>query len=125
MAIDEDRVLDSIIDRVRHFRTYDRYGNRRPTRITQEDLGDRLGVSRITVANLENRRKELSVPLLYSVCEALGVGLDDVLPSVGDMRSSAPPRVEWAGKQRALRAGEEKIAARLASLSEDGDEEDA
>lgn len=51
-------------------------------RITQAEVGERMGVSRASVANIEAGRQKLQVHQLYAIARALGFGdLGDILPT--------------------------------------------
>jgi transcriptional regulator with XRE-family HTH domain len=51
-------------------------------RITQAEVGERMGVSRASVANIEAGRQKLQVHQLYAIARALGFGdLSDILPT--------------------------------------------
>lgn len=57
-------------------------------RLTQEELGKRLGISRPSVANIERGRQQLSVSQLVRFAHVLGVMPEELLP-----------RIEAAGPQ--------------------------
>lgn len=77
--------------------------------ITQDDLAQRLGMSRPSVANIEKGRQQISVAQLLSFSKALGVAAASLLPTDTDdylqaplahkfPANATPQIVEWAEK---------------------------
>ena len=58
--------------------------------ISQEVLAERAGLSRATVANIENGRQRVSLHLFLDLAEALGVDACELLPQ----RASTPLSAE-------------------------------
>lgn len=76
---------------------------RKRSEITQVELGDRVGVVRTTIANLEAGRQSISLPLLYRIALALKCELNSLLPPIetslsdaGDITESPSKRGGWA-----------------------------
>lgn len=46
---------------------------------TQEELADRLGISRATVNSIENGKTEVKPVFLYAFCHLVGISEDDIL----------------------------------------------
>jgi transcriptional regulator with XRE-family HTH domain len=77
--------------------------------ITQDDLAQRLGMSRPSVANIEKGRQQISVSQLLSFSKALGVAAaslipvdpdyDSLKPLTHEFPANATPQImEWAEK---------------------------
>lgn len=47
--------------------------------LTQQELADKMGVSRSTVINVENGYTEVRPVYLYAFCHVVGVSEDDIL----------------------------------------------
>ena len=46
---------------------------------TQEELANKLGVSRVLITNLESGKAELKPYYLYAICKVTGFSEDDIL----------------------------------------------
>lgn len=53
---------------------------RRARRISQSELGRRIGFSRATVANLEGGDQNIQLHQVYAIARALDAPIDDLLP---------------------------------------------
>lgn len=53
---------------------------RRKRGLTQQQLGDRIGLSRTSITNMEKGRQQITLHQLYFISSALGCKLDDLLP---------------------------------------------
>lgn len=49
--------------------------------MTQEQLAERIGVSRYAINALENERHEPSLDLAYRIAAAFSVGVEDIFPN--------------------------------------------
>ena len=58
---------------------------------TQEDIADHLGFSRASVANYESGKQRISVAELYRLAEYFHVELNDLLPSLKEMKTKFSP----------------------------------
>jgi len=47
--------------------------------LTQQELADKMGVSRSTVINIENGYTEVRPVYLYAFCHVIGLSEDDIL----------------------------------------------
>lgn len=47
--------------------------------LTQVKLADRMGVSRQTVIDWENGKREMRTPYVYLFCQITGFSVDDIL----------------------------------------------
>lgn len=47
--------------------------------LTQQELADKMGISRSTVINVENGYTEVRPVYLYAFCHVVGVSEDDIL----------------------------------------------
>lgn len=48
--------------------------------ITQEELGERVGLKRTSITNIERGTQKIQVHILYAIAEALGVSASSLLP---------------------------------------------
>lgn len=48
--------------------------------LTQEELSDKLGLSRVSIVNIEKGRQDLSLRHLQNICELFNIKSSDVLP---------------------------------------------
>ena len=102
--------------RIRYYRERDREGVLRSQRFTQASLGQALGVSRTTVANVENGRQQLTVGLLLRIADALDVPPQQFLPELEAVKTSDLPTVSVAGEKQYLPQEERSIADRISEL---------
>jgi len=61
---------------------------RAAARVTQEELGGALGLSRTSIANLEAGRQRVPVHLLAQAARRLGVDLTALVPPVDDQQDA-------------------------------------
>lgn len=54
--------------------------NRERVKMTQDNLANKLGLSRASMVNIEKGRQHLSVKNLYLLCKYFGVKSDTFLP---------------------------------------------
>jgi transcriptional regulator with XRE-family HTH domain len=60
----------------------------RGKRLTQEELGQRVGLSRTSIANLEAGRQRVPLHMLYVFARELGVPAASLLPDRRDMATA-------------------------------------
>jgi DNA-binding XRE family transcriptional regulator len=48
--------------------------------LTQEELSDKLGLSRVSIVNIEKGRQDLSLRNLQNICELFNIKSSDILP---------------------------------------------
>lgn len=56
------------------------YKTRRSQRLSQEELAQKCGFGRATIATIESGRQSVSLDQAYKLCRALGQKLDEFLP---------------------------------------------
>jgi transcriptional regulator with XRE-family HTH domain len=82
--------------------------NNRTGKMTQAELGDRIGLSRTAVTNIECGRQRLLVDQLVEIAEALGVPAAELLPKVSPRAArqsdSSPPIAEMPTVERWIKA---------------------
>ena len=96
MQIDRGLLYQHVRNHIKHIRTAET-----ETTLTQAQLGEILGLTRSTVANLESGAQRTSLHNLYVICAHFGLELTDLLPSVAEMvrrtselpSANAPPSV--------------------------------
>lgn len=81
MHIDSKLLYDNIRQQIKAIRTAEF-----DTRLSQEELGEILGLTRSTVANIESGTQRTSLHNIYEICAQYNLELSDLLPSVADMR---------------------------------------
>ncbi len=75
----------------RHIGAVIRRGRKRlKPRLTQEELAQRVGISRASLANIETGRQSVLVHQLYALAAALDLAPADFLPP-----TEADPRADW------------------------------
>lgn len=114
--MDEGKVQEYVLGRIRYFRERDRNGVLRGKRFTQARLGHAIGVSRTTVANLENARQQLTVSMLLRIAEVLDVPPVMLLPELDEVKLSDLPTVSVGGERLYLPQEERSIANRIEEL---------
>ncbi len=65
-------------------------------KMTQAELGERIGLSRTAVTNIECGRQRLLVDQLVEIADALGVSAEELLPKVparAARQSASPPPI--------------------------------
>lgn len=73
---------------------------RKRSEITQVELGDRVGVVRTTIANIEAGRQSISLPLLYRIALALKCDLNSLLPPIETSLANIGETTESPSKKR-------------------------
>jgi len=116
VGVNTDDLTNFVLARIRRYRGRDRFNRARPNRISQTELAKMIGVSRTTIANIENNRQQLTIPMLYQICSALDVPVADVLPKVSEVAIVDAPTVRVAGEEQALRPAEAAVAKRIEEL---------
>lgn len=53
---------------------------RKSKKLTQEEFAGKIGLSRVSIVNIEKGRQALSVKNLYVICKFFGVKSKDILP---------------------------------------------
>ena len=88
MQVDSNLLYQDVQQQIKRIRTAEI-----ETTLTQAQLGDILGLTRSTVANLESGAQRASLHNVYEICAHFGLELADILPSVSEMvrRSSKLP----------------------------------
>ncbi len=54
---------------------------REDANLTQQELGQRVGLKRTSITNLEAGRQQIQVHTLYALAEALGIAVTALLPA--------------------------------------------
>ncbi len=81
MHIDSKLLYDNIRQRIKAIRTAEV-----DTRLSQAELGEILGLTRSTVANIESGTQRASLHNIYEICAHYNLELSDLLPGVADIR---------------------------------------
>ncbi len=55
---------------------------RKNEKIKQEVLAQRLGLTRISVVNIEHGKQKVQLHVLIEICDALGVQLHQIVPTI-------------------------------------------
>lgn len=83
---DAERINRAVADRMAKLRSTRANGAPRLPALSQAQLAEILGVSRATVANIENRRQRVPIWYVYAICAKLGEDVDAVMPSVSEIQ---------------------------------------
>jgi transcriptional regulator with XRE-family HTH domain len=87
---DRDALYTKIGERIRFLR--------KQAELSQEDLADKVGLKRASIAQIETGKQAISVFLLYNMGEALGKRISEILPEYDDVFDSySKDRVKHAG----------------------------
>ena len=81
--IDDDRLHHLLRDSVKELRTASQ-----ERRLSQQELGDILGLTRSSVANIEIGAQKVSLSNVYALCDYFGLEIGDVLPKVDAVKTS-------------------------------------
>ncbi len=81
MHIDAKLLYEAVRRKIKDLRTAET-----DTRLSQAELGEVLGISRSTVANLESGAQRASLHNVYELCVHYELELTDVLPAIADIR---------------------------------------
>ena len=97
--VDEKRLYKVLGERLRDFRENGPAG-----RLTQAQVAEAVGLERTSISNTESGAPKLSLNMLYRICDALQVSIDDVLPTAEEVRSAIAetPRAFVAGFSEAV-----------------------
>jgi transcriptional regulator with XRE-family HTH domain len=86
VPVDKSLLYQAIAHRVAQLRRSHPDGRPRQLKVSQQDLASRIGVSRTTIANVENHRQQMPLHLLYDMCIELGVEAREILPTTEELR---------------------------------------
>lgn len=87
--IDEARLYRTLGNKIRELRL----DSRRAQRMTQADLANAVGLERTSITNIEKGAQKVPLFSLYRICDALEVPLEELLPSMNDVRTENGQRV--------------------------------
>jgi transcriptional regulator with XRE-family HTH domain len=62
---------------------------RKSRSLTQRELADLVGVSRVTVANIEGAKQNIQLAQVYSMARALDIAPNDLLPTAPELEHIA------------------------------------
>ncbi len=82
-----------------HNELYARVGQRvrearEAAKMTQGELGERIGLTRASVTNIETARQNVQLHTLYAIADALQVGVNGLLPPTKEAPLGASPRLQ-------------------------------
>ena len=66
-------------------------GVRRLRRLSQAELGKRIGLSRVTIANLEGGDQNVQLHQVYAIARALDAPVEDLLPPSSELPDTYAP----------------------------------
>lgn len=87
---------------------------RESRKVTQEHLGELIGLTRTSVVNIERGRQKIMLHSLYAVAEVLGVAVAELLPSASEASVEEQVRADPVAQQdpSVLRFLEQALAHR-------------
>src|SRR5690349_3333650 len=94
MAINDDLLYQHIGEQIKRIR--------QESNMSQEELANKVGVTRTSITNIERGFQKLPLHLLYNICEVLNVEAISFLPSINDVagnikfdsqRKEIPPEI--------------------------------
>src|SRR5439155_26743233 len=74
--------------------------------LTQEELAAAANISRASITQFENGQQRLPLETLYLVASALGVGIDQLLPTMDELSSSGHDIFEQLNSDQQLSPSE-------------------
>lgn len=101
MELDPKALNHLMVSRLQRYVSTTSKGTARAKPLTRREIAASAGVSRSTVSNVLGEKQLLSVEMLYRLCYAFGIGVEEILPGVAELG--------------------EVDAGELASLEEDAD----
>ena len=97
---------------------------RRQAQLTQEQLANRVGLSRTSITNIEKGAQHIPLHLLFQLAGALGVGPADLLPNeAGVSVEEVLPAAVWQVLPERDQEWVARIIVRAALTEEDTDEQ--
>lgn len=93
--IDEELLYQAVREKVIAVRK----GNS-DSKLSQEQLGKILGLSRSAVANLETGKQRFSLYNIYTLCAYLKLELSDLLPSASEVMKTDQTKLFTTGKEK-------------------------
>jgi transcriptional regulator with XRE-family HTH domain len=101
-----DALRKGVVARIKYFREHSVDGTPRARPLTQRELAARVGVSHTTIANVENEKQFASLEAVYRICLALGLELEQLLPSLSDVAASSETKPQHGtGKDQTVEVG--------------------
>jgi len=97
LRISKKKLYERIASKIKSLRQLRPDGSERASGITQEELAEKVGVTRVTIANIETGRTYTPLHTLYSICLALDAKLEDVLPNIAEVRAEDSEVIEAGG----------------------------
>jgi transcriptional regulator with XRE-family HTH domain len=82
---------------------------RREKGMKQMTLGNRLGLSRTSISNIERGDQRVALELAYQVAHILGVSLRELLPTLEEVTPSEGTRVLTASDRPLVSGAEEEV----------------
>lgn len=62
---------------------------RRRQNINQEELGEKLGMSRVSIVNIETGKQRLPLHVLWDISDILNIKLEELIPAILDRQNQA------------------------------------
>jgi len=84
--------------------------------MSQQQLAQGIGLSRVSVANIESGRHRIQLHVLYAIAQILGVTLEQLLPTSRRQPTNLPHSIS-----RELKPNERAAVEKLIAPSEDTD----
>lgn len=81
--IDEKRLYRALGERLKALREQQREG-----KVTQASLARDVGLERTSITNIERGNQKVPLHVLYRICEVLQVPVNDVLPTLSDIKAA-------------------------------------
>lgn len=85
---------------------------RQDTSLSQEKLGEKVGLSRSSIVNIEKGRQRPPLHTLWGIAEALDASLEDLIPTEEEVRSPEEVDPDLRGRIAEQMDGEDAEAVR-------------
>lgn len=64
---------------------------REELRLNQNDLGEKAGVGRTSISNIEQGRQKPPLSVIYNICQSLDIDVHSVLPTYSEVLEAMNP----------------------------------
>lgn len=81
--------------------------------MSQDELAQILGLKRTSITNIERGNQKLGIDAIYKLCERFGLELQDLLPTVAQLRQTGDRSIVVGGRSQEVGRKTADVVARL------------